>query len=65
MNNGMCKHNLMLVYCPDCWNAYQKKQDEKWWFNLKENADSVKESKKSHDLYVSICGDPIETEQFH
>lgn len=63
--NGFCKHNVILIYCDICYPIYQDEQIEKWFFNLIENNKAVKDSKKAHDLYESICGNSIEIEQFH
>lgn len=62
--NGRClKYNDILMYCNDCYPVWQAEQNSRWIAKQEEIKQAY--SKKSHDTYVSVCGDPIVTETFH
>ena len=58
MLNGMC----VPVDTPD---NYKELADLKWLEKQRAIRDACAELQKAHDLYVSVCGNPIEPEHYH
>lgn len=63
MQDGFCVHGKLLMHCNECYPAYQKEHDFRWWEQLKLNSASVETFRmKTYPLFVFTCGDPIEYE---
>jgi uncharacterized Zn ribbon protein len=63
-----CKHGKLLVNpsgylcCNECYEEFQKQEIKRW--NKKQEA--IRDAYPyNYNLYVSICGDPIQKENFH
>ena len=62
-----CEHGKFVCMhdCEICWEKDRKEQDEIWWNNLKENAESYRHYwQVTHPIFAKLCGDPIEIDQF-
>jgi len=58
--DGMCIHGKPLMCCNECYDAFMNEEHKRWIENQKIIRESYDQWHDNYNLYVSICGDPVE-----
>jgi hypothetical protein len=60
-----CKHNVPLVCCPECLDAWRQEENRRWIAKQRKIKEAYRGIEAAKELYISICGDPYSAEAFH
>ena len=58
-------HGILWIVCFECTKKERELAAIRWFDNQRNRIVTEQDRIEAHNKYVSLCGDPIESEQFH